>query len=269
MGTDGSLYFLPAFTIYFGAGMPVSSGALLTACQSNPCYSGYAARLSPALDKLLYGTYLPGTSQATAQLYSDGSVYYAGTADTGFPATPGAYQTQNAGGNDGIVARLDPTGSKLLFATYYGGPEADWILSIALAPDGSVWANVSSFLQCCINIQPRLIHLDASGSRLLAALPISADAMVVDSAGNLLALAEGSVAVSPGAILGGSCGGPASVRLSPTGEQLFATYLPGACQVGFACKLSKVNRRHRGDGERRGRFSFVCVLRAVEPDSAL
>jgi uncharacterized protein (TIGR03437 family) len=237
VGTDGSLYFLPAFIDHFSAGLPVSSGALLAACQSNQnvaCYNGYAARLSPALDRLIYGTYLPGMSQATAQLYSDGSVYYAGTAQPGFPVTPGAYQTQNAGGYDGIIARLDPTGSKLLFATYFGGPETDWILGISLAPDGSVWANVSSFIQCCINIPPQLIHLDTSGSRLLARLPINADSMVVDAAGNLIALAEGSIAVSPGAILGGSCGGPAYVKLSPTGQQLFATYIfPGGNQIAF------------------------------------
>jgi uncharacterized protein (TIGR03437 family) len=239
IGTDGSLYFLPAFTVHSSAGMPVSSNALLAACQEfigdNPtCYNGYAARLSPALDELIYGTFLPGMSQATAQLYSDGSVYYAGTAAAGFSATPGAYQTQNVGGSDGIVARLDPTGSRLLFATYYGGPETDWILNIALAPDGSVWANVSSFVQvCCSNIGSQLIHLDASGSRLLADAPISADSMVVDSAGNLVALAQGSIEASPGAILGGSCGGPAYVELSPTGQQLFATYLPGTYQIGF------------------------------------
>lgn len=233
IGIDSSFYFLPASTAQSSVGMPVSSGALLPACQSNPCYNGYAARLSPALDKLIYGTYLPGMPQAAAQLYSDGSVYYAGTAPAGFPVTPGAYQAQNAGGYDGVVARLDPTGGKLLFATYFGGPETDWILAIALGPDGSVWANVSSFIQCCINIQPQLIHLDAGGSRLLADVPIAGDAIVVDAAGNLVALAEGSIAVSPGAILGGSCGGPAYVKLGPAGQQLFATYLPGAYQVEF------------------------------------
>jgi uncharacterized protein (TIGR03437 family) len=233
IGSDGSLYFLPAFATHPGAGLPVSSGALLASCPSDPCLNGYAARLSPGLDKLIYGSYLPGISQATGKLYSDGSVYYAGTAETGFPVTPGAYQTRNNGGYDGIIARLDPTGSKLLFATYFGGPETDWILSIALGPDGSVWANVSSFLQCCVNIQPQLIHLDANGSHILADVPIAGDAMTVDAAGNLVALAEGSIAVSPGAILGGSCGGPAYIKLSPTGRQLFATYLPGENQVTF------------------------------------
>ncbi len=89
-------------------------GALQSSCQSDPCQNCYVAHVSTALDKLLYGTYLLGIVQATAQLYSDGSVYYAGTVGPGFPTTPTAYQRQNAGGNDGVIARLDPSGTKLL-----------------------------------------------------------------------------------------------------------------------------------------------------------
>lgn len=225
LGSDGSLYFLPVWLGQFSMEMPVTSGALLSSCQ-DPCQNGYVARLSPGLDKLIFGTYLPGAQQATAQLYSDGSVYYAGTATAGFPTTPNAYQTQNAGGYDGILARLDPTGGKLLFATYFGGPNTDWILTIAVAPDGSVWAGVSSFMECCVNVQAQLIHLDASGSRLLADLPIYPDQMVVDAAGDLFTLAEGPISVSPNALLGGSCGGDAYVELNSAGQQLFATYLP-------------------------------------------
>ena len=234
LGTDGSIYFLsggPGAT--FSTGMPVTSGALLASCQSDPCTNGYVAHVSPALDKLIYGTYLPGVPQVTPQLYSDGSVYYAGRAEAGFPTTPGAYQTQNAGGNDAIVARLDPTGSRLLFATYFGTPNTDWVLDMAVAPDGSVWADVYSFVQCCVSGQSELIHLNASGTMLLANQPINVDQMVVDKAGNLFALAEGNFTVSPGALLGGPCGTNGSnpgtaayLELSPTGQQLFATYLP-------------------------------------------
>jgi hypothetical protein len=106
LGSDGSLYFLSAHLVSSSANMPVTMGALQSACQDNPCDNGYVAHLSLGLDKLLYGTYLPGDSQATAQLYSDGSVYYAGTAEAGFPTTPNAYQTQNAGGEDGIAGTL-------------------------------------------------------------------------------------------------------------------------------------------------------------------
>jgi uncharacterized protein (TIGR03437 family) len=227
LGADGSIYFLPVFIGGISAGMPTTSGALLTACQSDPCLNGYVARLSPSLDRLIYGTYLPGVSQATARLYSDGSVYYAGTAGPGFPVTPAAYQQQNAGGFDGIVARLDPSGSTLIFATYLGGPNTDWIFPIAVAPDGSVWAELTSFVECCVNIQFQLVHLDASGSRLLVQEPIGVDDMVVGAGGNLFALASGNITSSPGAIVANSCGSDSYLELSPNGAELFATYLPG------------------------------------------
>ncbi len=229
IGSDGSLYFLPVSNGTFSTQMPVTHGALLANCQNNPCTNGYVAHLSPNLDKLLYGTYLPGTVQATAQLYSDGSVYYAGRSEAGFPTTPGAYQTQNAGGDDGIIARLDSTGSYLQFATYYGGPNTDWILDMAVAPDGSVWAEVTSFLECCQSSNFQLIHLNASGTTLLGNLAIDASQMMVNPAGDLFALAVGNFTVSPGALLSNSCGtdqGGAYIELSPTGQQLFATYLP-------------------------------------------
>ncbi len=195
--------------------MPATPGALQSACQGNPCQNGYAAHLSAGLDKLLYGTYLPGTVQTPAQLYSDGSVYYAGTAEAGFPATPNAYQPQNAGGYDGIIARLDPTGTKLLFATYYGTLLTDWTLDMTVAPDGSVWAWVTSFFQCCSSSQDQTIHLNATGSQVLGEFPFAADQMAVDTAGDLFALGSGNIMVSPGAILGGSCRSEAYVELNP------------------------------------------------------
>jgi uncharacterized protein (TIGR03437 family) len=231
IGVDGSLYFLP--TGVASAQMPVSSGALQSSCPGSPCLNGYVAHLSPALDKLLYGTYVPGTPQTAAQLYSDGSVYYAGTAQAGFPTTPGPYQPQNAGGYDGIIARLDPTGSHLVFGTYYGTANTDWTLAMTLAPDGSVWADVYSFVQCCVSGQYQLIHLSANGEKLLANVPLNTSAIVVNPAGDVFALASGNITVTPGALLAGPCGvnganpGTAAyVELSPTGQQLFATYLP-------------------------------------------
>jgi hypothetical protein len=124
IGTDGSLYFLPASAVDFSVGLPLSSGALLSACQSSQnvtCYNGYAARLSPALDNLIYGTYLPGMSQATAQLYSDGSVYYAGTAQAGFPVTPGAYRRRiRAATTASPRASIPPVASSSLLRTSKG-----------------------------------------------------------------------------------------------------------------------------------------------------
>ncbi len=235
LGPDGSVYFLPKWLARSSARMPVAPGALLPECLGDPCANGYAARLSPSLDRLLYATYLPGAVQATAKLHSDGSVYYAGTAGPGFPATPAAYQRQSAGKEDGIVARLDPSGTKLLFATYIGGVETDWILNMAVAPDGSVWAALSSFVQCCVNIQYRLVRLDASLTRLLADRPIDVGDLAVDREGHLIATAFGQFTVGPDAFLKDSCGSSrlAYLKLRPNGEQVFATYLPAGAYYEF------------------------------------
>jgi uncharacterized protein (TIGR03437 family) len=234
LGSDGSVYFIPKWLGKTSAKMPVSPGALQGTCPGDPCTGGYAAHLTPPLDRLLYGTYLPGVTDA-AELHTDGSVYYAGTAPDGFPVTPTAYQRQNAGKYDGIVARLDAQGRNLVFATYIGGPDTDWILRMALAPDGSVWVSLSSFIQCCIDIKYRLIRFDANGGKILAEKAIDIGDIAVDPQGNLIATAGGPIHVSPNAFLGNACANfdLVYVRLSPAGEQLFATYLPSGTGTDF------------------------------------
>lgn len=224
LGADGSLYFIPGRDGRPGARMPVSPNAVQAECMGDPCANGYAAHISPALDRLIFGTYLPGRAQATAKLHSDGSIYYAGAAQAGFLTTPSAYQREAAGEYDGIVARLDPRGSSLMFATYIGGPENDSIFDIALAPDGTVWASVSA----PADVQHRLVRLGANGERILAEKRINVADLAVDREGNLHAIAAGTFTVGPDAFLANPCGGGlAYLKLSPSGEQLFASYLPG------------------------------------------
>ncbi|MEO8025272.1 MAG: hypothetical protein ABI823_02305 [Bryobacteraceae bacterium] len=234
LGQDGSVYFMPVWLGSSSAGMPVSPGALQSTC-AEPCYNGYAGHLDAGLGKLLFGTYLPGFPQATAKLQSDGSIYYAGSAGAGFPTTPGAYQPQLSGETDAIVARLDPTGSRLVFATYIGGPLNDWIARMTPSPDGSVWVAVTSFAECCVDVTYRLVHLDAQGAKVLADLPIVVDDLATDRNGNVIALAFGNIDTSPDAFLRNSCaqGGYSYIRLSPSGTLLFGTYLPGNLSNGF------------------------------------
>jgi uncharacterized protein (TIGR03437 family) len=232
LGDDGSVYFIPKWLVATKPGMPVSAGALQNACSGDPCVNGYAAHLSPGLDRLLYGTYLPGCVEAST-LFSDGSLHYAGFSEAGFPVTPGAYQRTPAGGTDGIVARLNPQGTALVFGTYIGGADTDWILRMAVAPDASVWVSVSSFVQCCVNIGYRLVRFDAKGERILVDKPIDVGDLAVDRDGNLLATAGGNLTASPDAFLADSCAGIAYLKLSPTGEQLFATYLPANTWYDF------------------------------------
>lgn len=54
------------------------------------------------------------------------------TESNDFPVTPGAFQAFNNGGQDGIVFKMDPNLSSLLFSTYIGGTGQDAVYSIQL-----------------------------------------------------------------------------------------------------------------------------------------
>lgn len=276
LGADGSLHFIPKWLGKTSARMPVSAGARQGSCPGTPCTNAYAAHLTPGLDRLLYGTYLPGVTH-WSELHSDGSVYYAGTAPEGFPTTAGAYQPRSAGGYDAIVARLDPQGRTLLFGTYIGGADTDWILRMAVAPDGSAWVSVSSFVQCCVDIRYRLVRLDARGEKALVDKPLSVGDMTVDAQGNLLATAEGPFQISDDAFVGNACNSfyLGYVKLSPAGEQLFASYLPGDTSTDFDRSLDPAHpllsiggkRYEVAEGQSMGAFAG-CIVDAAEFSSS-
>ncbi len=70
-----------------------------------------------------------------------GNAYLAGkTFDPKFPATPGSYQPVSLFPNqtdNGFIAKLNPTGSAMVWATYFG--EAGTQASIAIDAGGDVW----------------------------------------------------------------------------------------------------------------------------------
>jgi uncharacterized repeat protein (TIGR01451 family) len=71
-----------------------------------------------------------------------GNVYVAGaTGSTDFPGTisPGGVQAANGGSIDGFVAKIDPTGTVLLYSTYLGGSDLDSITGMAVDAAGNVY----------------------------------------------------------------------------------------------------------------------------------
>jgi MYXO-CTERM domain-containing protein len=97
---------------------------------------------------LLYGTYLGGSAfdQASAvAVDGSGNVYVSGfTASTDFP-TESPLQGKLGGSLDAFVAKLDPSGRTLLYATYLGGSLED--SASAIAVDGSGRAFISGRTQ--------------------------------------------------------------------------------------------------------------------------
>lgn len=116
---------------------PVTAGVVQSTNKSYASYgwNEFVAKLNPAGSALLYSTYLGGsgdygspTNECLA-IDSAGDAYIAGTVlSTDFPVTAGAFQTKNnsTGRGNMTLAKLNPTATKLTYATYLGGSSSGY-----------------------------------------------------------------------------------------------------------------------------------------------
>ncbi len=112
--------------------------------RSTTSYGFACTDLDPArtlvIDPFVYSTLLGGGVWDRARsvaVDAEGSVYIVGeTRSRDFPTTPGALNTSAPGSVNGFVAKVDPTGSTLLYATYLGGGFGDSAVAVAVAPGG-------------------------------------------------------------------------------------------------------------------------------------
>jgi len=104
---------------------------------------GFLVKLNPAGSALVYSTFLGGGSSEvgySVAVDTVGNAYVSGfTYSTDFPVTPDAFDTSHNGDSDGFVAKLNPAGSTILYATYLGGDNYDYGKSIALDAAGSAY----------------------------------------------------------------------------------------------------------------------------------
>jgi uncharacterized protein (TIGR03437 family) len=138
------------------APLPVTAGAFQTdykpatcisqAPQSQtkifPCPVAFAAKLSHDGTALQYLTYL-GTSQSTGSAIAvdrQGNAWIAGgVSSTDLPVIPGAVQMKLKGRQNAFLLELNPTGSRVLFATYLGGSSNEGVGSLALDSSGNAY----------------------------------------------------------------------------------------------------------------------------------
>lgn len=136
---------------------PVSAGAVQRTFGGKGTFVAYSAgdafvaKLNPGGNGLVYSTYLGGSLDegATAiAVDAAGVVTVAGnTESTNFPVTPGAVQSQYRGaqnsspvwGGDGWAARINATGSALVYCTYLGGRNDDIVTSVAVDSSGNTF----------------------------------------------------------------------------------------------------------------------------------
>ncbi|MBW2096640.1 MAG: SBBP repeat-containing protein, partial [Deltaproteobacteria bacterium] len=113
---------------------------------------------------LVYATFLGGSNSEKGKdiaVDSSGNAYVTGdTSSLDFP-------TQNplqgsAGSQDAFVARIDPSGSSLLYSTYFGGTLDDYANAIAVDSSGNVYVTGSTRSSDFPTHNP--IQLDSGGS---------------------------------------------------------------------------------------------------------
>jgi Beta-propeller repeat len=97
---------------------------------------------------LVYSTYLGGggfEQGSGVAVDSTGDAYVAGaTASTDFPTVSPVQSGNGGGGSDAFVAKLNPTGSALIYATYLGGSGFDGSAGIAIDSSGDAYVSGST-----------------------------------------------------------------------------------------------------------------------------
>ncbi len=133
--SSGSAY-VTGFTS--STGFPTTSGAYDRGADDYP--SVFVTKLDPSGSKLVYSTLLGAGGGASVAVDSSGNAYVTGYAVSGFPTTAGAYdRTYNSGAYDTFVAKLDASGSSLLYSTYLGGSRDDQGHGIASDSSGNAY----------------------------------------------------------------------------------------------------------------------------------
>ncbi len=101
----------------------------------------FVMKLDPRAN-LVYLTYLAGNGADRAlgiAATADGYAWVCGmTTSSDFPVV-NAQQTQPAGGQDAFLVKLDPTGTNLVFSTYYGGGGNDSANAVAVDRAGNAY----------------------------------------------------------------------------------------------------------------------------------
>jgi hypothetical protein len=108
----------------------------------NGSYDAFVVRLDATGSNLVYSTFLggyDGEGALAVAVDEFGETTIGGyTWSPDFPTTAGAYDIILNGDNDAFVARLDATGSNLVYSTFIGGMSPDGVYDLTLDGSGNV-----------------------------------------------------------------------------------------------------------------------------------
>ncbi|MCW3095457.1 MAG: hypothetical protein JWL77_1075 [Chthonomonadaceae bacterium] len=129
---------------------PTTTGALQRVRSGSN--DAFVTKLNSTGTALVYSTLLGGSASdraAGVAIDSSGNAYLAGSSSSSdFPITPGAFQQVEKGGTNStsaFVAKLNSTGTGLLYSTFLGGSVQDVALGIAIDNSGNAYVAGSTF----------------------------------------------------------------------------------------------------------------------------
>ncbi len=103
----------------------------------------FILRLNSSGSGLIFSTYLGGSQDdaASGVCLSGGDLYVSGySRSQNFPLSASPYDNALGGSQDAFFAHIDPSGSSLIFSTYFGGSDVDDGTGIAVGSSGDVFA---------------------------------------------------------------------------------------------------------------------------------
>ena len=287
----------------------MSQGGCATNGYQPPCaVPAFVNKLSPDGTALLYSSYIggdiAGTEGAGVAVDSQGNAYVTGTTESpDFPVTPGAvdplcdclwldfenwiYSTIP----DAFVAKLDPTGSTLVYATYLGGAGVEHGRAIAIDGAGNAFVTGDTEAADFPTANP-LQSSAGGGDAFVAALNSTATALLystylggtaydqgfgiaLDAAGNAYVTGQTNstdfpvvnpIEAAPAAGGGGSGSDDVFVtKLDPTGAALlYSTYLGGSdSDAGYAVAVDGSGRAYVTGRTVSTDFPTVAAYQAV------
>ncbi|HEX4640263.1 MAG TPA: SBBP repeat-containing protein, partial [Chthoniobacterales bacterium] len=248
--------------------LPTTTGAFQTT------YMGandvFVTKLNPTGSGLLYSTYLGGGGGDSGNgiaVDTAGNAFVTGfTTSTDFPTTTGAFQTVKGAAQDAFIAKLDPTGSALVYSSYLGGNSTESGNGIAVDSLGNAYVTgitgslnfpttVGAFQTSRTGVSDAFVSkLDLTGTTLVYSTYLGGsntdqgNAIAVDSSGNAYVTGNtfsldfpttfGAFQTAKGA------GQDAFItKLDPTGSALvYSTYLGGSVDdVGFGIAVDALS----------------------------
>jgi|GEM_PF-1223484 len=256
-----------------GPPFPVTPGAAFPSFGSAGS-GGFVAKLSSDGSKLLYSTVLPGLPVVALAIDTSGNAYVAGNVIASVPVSvpAGAFQSSFRAtlGAEPFIAKLNDSGSALLYGTYLGGSSTDLVAALSVdgfgnayiagtaystdfpTTPGALKTKLTPSTPGTISSDGFLTKLNATGSTLIYSTYVGgsgADSITglgIDSAGNAYIIGQtgsGDFPATPGALaLTGpeapwtpaelAPNGGFAAAINPAGNAfLYSTYLAGVSSI--------------------------------------